>query len=626
MITHLLRLIAMVIILRCALPVLAAETAPKKEARKSAESSDRRIAVPNINRDGRKRVALVIGNSSYTSSPLKNPANDARAMAATLRRLGFEVDERINLGYFEMNKAVEGFGKKLRSGGVGLFYYAGHGMQVNGANYLIPVDAQIEDENEVRFKAVDAGLVLAKMEQAKSDVNLVVLDACRDNPFSRSFRSASHGLASMDAPNGTFIAYATAPGKTAADGDGKNGLYTAELVKVLETPGIPVEQVFKRALKAVRERSGSKQTPWVASNLEGEFYFIPPSTMAYLKPQLAGAGLVPAEPIPSPTREDGETALWREVLKGNSKYDLEAYLAQYPKGRYVAQANILIDKLQDDVATEAFRKEQDAWRTADTSGSENGYQNYLKGWPSGRYTGLAQARLRKLQSDRRLRTAANEIFEQAKKGSSAKLEELSGLASQGNAYAQGNLARMYFYGWGVTKNEVEAVKLFRKAAEQGESDAQSRLGTMYRMGQGVAKDEVEAVKWYRKAAEQGNAYGQFSLGLMYANGLGIAKDDAEAVKWYRKAAEQGNANGQTNLGYAYEKGLGVAQSYEEAVKWYRKAAEQGNAPGQTNLGYAYEKGLGVAQSKEEAITWYRKAAAQGNETATKNLKIISSWW
>ena len=231
------------------------------------------------NRDSRKRVALVIGNSSYLSSPLKNPANDAHVMAASLRRLGFEVEEKTNLSYLEMNKAVESFGKKLRSGGVGMFYYAGHGMQVGGANYLIPVDAQIEDENEVRFKAVDAGLVLAKMEQAKSDVNLVVLDACRDNPFSRSFRSASHGLASIDAPNGTFIAYATAPGKTAADGDGKNGLYTSELVKVLETPGIPLEQVFKRTLKAVREKSGSKQTPWVASNLEGEFYFIQPSSM-----------------------------------------------------------------------------------------------------------------------------------------------------------------------------------------------------------------------------------------------------------------------------------------------------------------------------------------------------------
>ena len=260
-----------------------------------AETLDRGLTVVAKGRDNRKRIALVIGNSSYRSSPLKNPANDARAMALTLRRLGFEVEEKTDLNYLELNKTVENFGKKLRSGGVGLFYYAGHGMQVNGANYLIPVDAEIDDENEVRFKAVDAGLVLAKMEQARSDVNIVVLDACRDNPFSRSFRSTNHGLASMDAPNGTFIAYATAPGKTAADGDGQNGLYTAELIKVLETSSLPLEQVFKRTLKAVREKSGSRQTPWVASNLEGDFFFIEPSTLTDLQPS-------PVQPTPiSPT-------------------------------------------------------------------------------------------------------------------------------------------------------------------------------------------------------------------------------------------------------------------------------------------------------------------------------------
>lgn len=249
-----------------------------------AVSDDRGVKVVENSRDNRKRVALVIGNSKYHSSPLKNPVNDAHVMATSLRRLGFEVQEQTNLSYIEMNKSVESFGRKLKTGGVGLFFYAGHGMQVNGANYLIPVDAQIEDENEVRFKAVDAGLVLAKMEQAKSDVNIVILDACRDNPFTRSFRSASKGLASIDAPSGTFIAYATAPGKTAADGSGKNGLYTEELSKVLESPGIPLEQVFKRALKSVREKSGNKQIPWVASNLEGEFYFTSPPQMTDLHP------------------------------------------------------------------------------------------------------------------------------------------------------------------------------------------------------------------------------------------------------------------------------------------------------------------------------------------------------
>ncbi|MEI6207163.1 MAG: caspase family protein [Desulfuromonadales bacterium] len=286
----------------------------------AATADQRGLAVVEKNHDTRTRVALVIGNSGYRSSPLKNPANDAHAMASSLRRLGFEVDEKTNLGYTEMNNTVESFGRMLKSGGVGLFYYAGHGMQVNGANYLIPVDAQIEDENEVRYKAVDVGLVLAKMEQAKSNVNIVVLDACRDNPFSRSFRSTSRGLASIDAPSGTFIAYATAPGKTAADGDGINGLYTAELVKILETPGIPLEQVFKRTLRAVREKSGSKQTPWVASNLEGEFYFTSPSSMTDLEQSSAQPALVQTEPVVAsavePVREQQSELIYTDPQTG----------------------------------------------------------------------------------------------------------------------------------------------------------------------------------------------------------------------------------------------------------------------------------------------------------------------
>ncbi|OGR06997.1 MAG: hypothetical protein A2511_14890, partial [Deltaproteobacteria bacterium RIFOXYD12_FULL_50_9] len=217
----------------------------------------------------------VIGNSKYTSSPLKNPANDARTMAATLRRIGFEVEEKTDLGYIQLNETVENFGRELKNGGVGLFFYAGHGMQVNGSNYLIPVDMEINDENEVRYKAVDMGLILAKMEQGRANVNIVMLDACRDNPFARSFRSNSRGLATMDAPNSTLIAYATGPGKVASDGgNDENGLFTSELVKVLEQPGLRVEDVFKQVTKAVRLISGNRQIPWITSSLEEDFFFV----------------------------------------------------------------------------------------------------------------------------------------------------------------------------------------------------------------------------------------------------------------------------------------------------------------------------------------------------------------
>lgn len=235
---------------------------------------DRGVRVLRSPSDSRRRIALVIGNSGYSYLPLKHAANDARAIAAALRRLNFNVQERTDLGYLALNEAVEEFGRELRKGGVTLFYYSGHGIQVNGSNYLIPVDKDIVHESEVRYKAVDAGIVLAKMEQARSEVNIVILDACRDNPFSGSFRSPSRGLATMDAPNGTLIAYATGPGKIAADGTGDHGLFTSELVEVIETPGIKVEDVFKRVTREVREKSRNRQIPWISSSLEGDFWFV----------------------------------------------------------------------------------------------------------------------------------------------------------------------------------------------------------------------------------------------------------------------------------------------------------------------------------------------------------------
>lgn len=223
--------------------------------------------------ENERKTALVIGNSTYISSPLKNPASDAKTVAKALRDLGFTVDERTNLNQNDMKLAIESFGKAIKQGGVGLFFYAGHGMQVNGRNYLIPVDVEIQGEAEVDIKAVDAGAVLAKMDIAKNSTNIVILDACRNNPFARSFRSANSGLASMNAPSGTLIAYATAPGSVASDGTGANGLYTQEVVKAIKKPGLKIEDAFKQVRSGVQNQTQGKQVPWESSSLVGDFYF-----------------------------------------------------------------------------------------------------------------------------------------------------------------------------------------------------------------------------------------------------------------------------------------------------------------------------------------------------------------
>lgn len=230
------------------------------------------------------RLALVVGNAAYKSSPLRNPVNDAFDMARTLRTLGFEVIHEENANQRTMENAISRFGRQLRKqGGVGLFYFAGHGIQVNGRNYLIPIDANIETESDVRFEAVDAGRVLGKMEDADNDLNIVILDACRDNPFARSFRTSSKGLARMDAPKGSLIAYATAPGSVAADGEQRNGIYTEYLLKHMTTPGSKVEEVLKRVRVDVINETNEKQIPWEASSLTGEFYFASKRGIAVVK-------------------------------------------------------------------------------------------------------------------------------------------------------------------------------------------------------------------------------------------------------------------------------------------------------------------------------------------------------
>ncbi len=164
-----------------------------------------------------QRTALVIGNATYRIASLRNPSNDARDMSAALQNLGFSVTTLIDANNQKMYQAIRDFGKDLARGRTGLFYYAGHGMQVGGRNYLIPVDADIRAEDEVRYFAVDAGLILSKMESAGNETNIVILDACRDNPFKRSFRSSSRGLAVVEAPKGSLVIYATAPGSVAAE-------------------------------------------------------------------------------------------------------------------------------------------------------------------------------------------------------------------------------------------------------------------------------------------------------------------------------------------------------------------------------------------------------------------------
>jgi WD40 repeat protein len=240
---------------------------------------------------GEQRLALVIGNSNYKVGHLPNSLNDAQSVAAMLKSLGWQVIEREDVGRDEMAKTAEEFGNQLASGGgVGLFYYAGHGIQSGNVNYLIPVDADIQDEDELPAHAYDSSDILHRMDRAKNRLNLVILDACRNNPFASRFSTVAKGLAGVQPGSETamIISYATMPGATAADGTGGNGLYTSELLHAMSQQGLGVEGVFKEVRSEVKKKSGGKQIPYDASSLTSDFYFNPTTEQAAQEPLLAG--------------------------------------------------------------------------------------------------------------------------------------------------------------------------------------------------------------------------------------------------------------------------------------------------------------------------------------------------
>ena len=289
-----------------------------------------------------RRIALVIGNGAYKSAPLRNPVNDAGDIADALGKLGFSVSLKTDANQRSMKRAIRAFGKQLRKGGVGLFYFAGHGIQVKGTNYLIPIGAQIESEADVEYEAVDAGRVLAQMEEAGNSLNIIVLDACRDNPFARSFRSSSRGLAKMDAPTGSILAYATAPGSVASDGPGRNGLYTSAFLKHMMTPGLEIGRLFRQVRIDVLSSSGKKQVPWEASSLTGDFYF---NTQR-------GIAVVPKRPIK-------ETSKYAAVSPHATKLKKMAR-----EGRFTRQANGIVYDIKTGLEWYAGPDKDTTWDTA----------------------------------------------------------------------------------------------------------------------------------------------------------------------------------------------------------------------------------------------------------------------
>lgn len=368
------------------------------------------IAPAQANEQVQKRVALVIGNSNYKDSPLKNPVNDARDVATKLRSLGFDVIERNNLLSKQIGRTLSEFRSKLTPGDIALVFYAGHGLQIKGENYLPAVDADISTEEDVPNQSLSVKQIMDVLDESKTRLNLVFLDACRNNPYSRSFRSAAGGLAKVETPGGTLISYATRPGSVAADGQGNNGLYTSKLLQQMDSQ-LQIELALKQIVSDVKAASQGQQEPWMEGSIEGNFCFAGCSS--------DGTQVVKLKPAPVQietrikTKDEIEQESWEIAQSSKNMDSLKEFLKQYPKGKFAGQARILITNLkkvppqatpaaqtvEPSSSSGAADNEGSLWAEVQKGNSVDDYDVYLAQYPKGKYATLAKSRIRKQQQE-----------------------------------------------------------------------------------------------------------------------------------------------------------------------------------------------------------------------------------
>jgi TPR repeat protein len=546
------------------------------------------------------RIALVIGNGKYARDPLPNPPRDAALIADTLRRVGFNVIEVIDADRQAMRNALIDFGRKLaESETVGLFYYAGHGVQVSGDNYLLPIDVDIRTEAEVLLQGVNLNEILATLRPKSNRLAVAVLDACRNNPFVGLTRGLSRGLAPVTAPAGTLIAFSTAPGEVALDGDGKNSPYSAAIARAIPVPGLAIEEVFKRARQDVMSATANAQVPWEHSSLTGRFVFVPKTNVSPDSRDAITGGL--------PNDRLAEIGEWERIKRASEPAAYKIFLEKYPSGAFAELAR--------------YKLEQ--------------YEQRHKTWTWWLPKVAATARPVGVS-----RTQAEELFERALRFEAEQktAEDLEHAQTLYEAAAEAGLApAMYRLGRMIENNArrshkrgaiakaaynselAKASKWYAKGAEESHPAAQRALGTLHEFGEGVRQDLVEALRLYKAAAEAGDAGGMTSLGFLYGTGKGVHRNPEKARNWYARAAKAGSQRAMFNLAIMLMSEDGGAVNVPEAAKWLKAAADKGHPGAMRQLAALYDEGRGVRRDSEAAADYLLKAYAAGNQAARSDL-------
>ena len=611
-----------------------------------------------------KRVALVIGNGKYAALPhLPNAEGDARLMEKALTAVGFKTFAVIDGDRQKMVRTMKSFTEALTPETNVVIYYAGHGIQFADENYLIPTDSQLTSSSDLPLEAFSLKMVTEQIERARPRIAVFIVDACRNNPLetNRSAGAAANdgatrGLARATGPLGTFIAFATAPGKVATDGTKGNSPFTKALAELIVAPGLPIEQVFKRVRERVVEETGGEQVPWDNSSLTKDFFF----TEALPEiPKFSAAATQDAQ-------------AWQAAADEDNTSGYKSYLTAFPQGLFADIAQMRVETIEE--ASKPKQEEQEVaalpvdrsinaaedltmWNGIQANGTAEQYRIYLEKFPEGVFAKLARLRL-----------------EDARKGSDSAVPAISGRVtanyeefSENPLYPEitdcdreaGHVQEIADPAVGVYFKQIkpdtavpacmaalkqypdsfrilmnygraidaagrhdEAREIYRTGATAGFPIAFRSLGDVYRDGRGIEKNLTEARYWYVLGAAKKNVFAEFNLALIYENGLGVSADPQKAAYWLWRAAKQGFAPAMEKLSAYYLEGKAVPKDVAQAEILLTGAAEMGHIYAELQLGNHYIDGSALKQNPAAGAHWIQKAARQGYNEAQFRLATL----
>jgi len=567
-----------------------------------------------------RRLALVIGNKDYPWKPLVNPVNDATDVAAALEQAGFKgnVQRVFNAPHDAMKRAVRDFVASVHPGDFAFVYYSGHGVEVKGINYLLPIDiAANATADEVEDDAVSAQRIASDLDDRGAAVKVIVLDACRDNPI-KGARSAGGGLAPMEGL-GSLIVFATEAGHTASDNNAsRNGLFTEYLLKALTEKGISLDDAVRDVARQMAADTNRQQVPAIYGLLERPVYlFTGPVTVN----------------VPSgPSAPDPALEAWNAIKESHNPQDFDDFVVDFPQSPYVPTAHLAANRLRRE--TPAAKNE------ATPNGAPDGLFTLVVNcdvpcnWQvDGEEKGpipfgdVARAQLpagnhivRAATTDGRDHTSQNVTGS----GNTSKVISLSlGPVREERtvmADAEATLGENYR----KQQDYPHALSAFQEACTGGDSTGCFGIGYMYHTGTGVTQDYKKAEEFFKQSCDLGKMMGCKFLGYLYGMGLGVTLDRDQAFALYKQSCYGGDSQGCQYLGSMYFDGVGAPQSYAMALALFKQACDGNDMDACDYQGDMYKRGESVAVDLDKAQQLYDQACKGGNDTACSNLKALDT--